>query len=77
MTIHEKIERLTEFSSKSAVSSAAHLGPNFVGAVLRRRSAITTKAAVAIANVLEVDPGWLVDDSKGWPPVRIETSSAA
>jgi len=32
----------------------------------------STVVAAKLARALSVDPGWLIDDSKGWPPVRVE-----
>lgn len=72
MTIHDKIERLTRFASKGAISRAAGLGYTTLNAIVARKSAVTTKTAIALARVLGVDAGWLMDDAKGWPPVRTE-----
>jgi hypothetical protein len=74
MTIHEKLRHLTALSNKSAVAIAAGLSSSSLRAILRRRSALTTKDAVAFSQVLGVDVAWLIDDSKGLPPVRIEAS---
>jgi hypothetical protein len=73
MTIYEKLERLTRFSNKKALAEAAGLGPSALHNILARKGGcITTKTATALARVLGIDAGWLVDDRKPWPPVRDE-----
>lgn len=72
MSIHEKLERLTRFCKKTVVSRAAGLGSGTLDAVLRRRTDVTTRTAIALAGVLSVDAGWLMDESKRWPPIRVE-----
>lgn len=69
MTIHQKLERLLRFSSKTAVSRAAGLGASTLGAILARKSDISVNSASSLACVLEVDAAWLMDDSAGWPVV--------
>jgi plasmid maintenance system antidote protein VapI len=72
MTIHEKLERLTRLMNRKAVCEAAAIGPMTLGNILHRKSSVMAPTALALARVLGVDPGWLIDDSKGWPPVRVE-----
>lgn len=72
MTIHEKLERLTTFCKKTSISRAAGLGAGTLDAILRRRTQVTSKTGIALARVLSVDAGWLLDDAKRWPPVRAE-----
>jgi hypothetical protein len=75
MTIHEKIDRLTKLANRRAVSKAAGLGSSTLGTILRRKAGITTTTATALARVLGIEVGWLVDDSQGWPPVRKEADA--
>ncbi len=76
MTIHEKLDRLTRLHSRQAVSKAAGLYKGALTAILSRKSPISTQAAVGLARAMSVDVAWLIDDSKGWPPVRIEEPEA-
>lgn len=71
MTIHEKLERLTRFASRSAVSKAAGFGTATLATTLARRSGVTTDMAAAFARVLGVDPAWLMDDRRSWPPLMV------
>jgi transcriptional regulator with XRE-family HTH domain len=72
MKPHEKLERLTRLMKQKQVSQAAGLGVTTLTNILRRKSSLAWKTAVSIARVLGVDPAWLMDESKGWPPVRVE-----
>ena len=72
MTIHEKLERITRYSNRSALSRAAGLGPTTLSMILARRSEITVSTAVKLAKTLGVDLNWLVNPEAGWPPVRVE-----
>ncbi|HUO10084.1 MAG TPA: helix-turn-helix transcriptional regulator [Phycisphaerae bacterium] len=74
MTVYEKLKRLTEFCNKSAISKAAGLSSSTLGSILANKPSITIPTAAALARVLRVDVAWLIDDSKGWPPVRVESS---
>jgi hypothetical protein len=77
MTIHEKLRRLTKFSSLQAVSKASGFSPSTLRALLLRESNISTSMASSLADVLEVDRGWLMDDRRGWPPMWSNTPQAA
>jgi transcriptional regulator with XRE-family HTH domain len=76
MTIREKLARLTELANKGAVSRRAGLDRSTLWRILQGKSTPRVEALVALAKVLGVDPGWLVDPSRGWPPVRTEGSKA-
>jgi hypothetical protein len=75
MRAREKLERLTRLHNKSATSLAAGLGHQYLFNVLSGIHNLGARPAVALAKVLEVDPGWLLDDSRGWPPLRIEAGT--
>lgn len=77
MTIREKLARLTELANTSAVSRRAGLDRSTLWRILQGKSAPRVKALIALANALGVDPGWLIDPSRGWPPVRTESAGAA
>jgi hypothetical protein len=70
MTIHEKLHGLLKFSNRKAVCKAAGVSYSSLSSSLMRKSAISSSTATALANVLGVDVGWLVDDSREWPAVR-------
>ncbi len=72
MTFHEKLNRLTQDMHKTKVSIRAGLAPTAISGYLDKGYMPGINIAVRIARALGVDPGWLIDDSKGWPPVRVE-----
>jgi hypothetical protein len=74
MTLHQKLERLTRFCSKRAVSVAAGLGPQYLYNALAEKNEISARSAFALARVLRVDVTWLLDPDQSWPPVRIESA---
>lgn len=76
MTIHEKLTRLTRFGSKSAICKEAGLGITTLTNLLARKSNVTIGTAMALARVLQVDAGWLMNDGAPWPPVRVESAQA-
>ena len=76
MTIHDKLARLTQLSQKATVSKAAGLSPATLYNLIHRRQSVTTRVAVSLARVLSVDVGWLVDDRREWPPVRVDEPEA-
>ena len=73
MTTRQKLERLTKLHNKKATSVAAGLGKQYLFNVLHGLHSLGAKPAVALARVLGVDAGWLLDDARGWPPVRVES----
>jgi DNA-binding XRE family transcriptional regulator len=72
MSIREKLLRLTELHNKAAVAHKAGIHPETFRAILKGRFQPSRETAVALAHALGIDPGWLVDDSRSWPPVRVE-----
>ena len=72
MTILEKLRRLTEDMHKSRVAKRAGLPATALSNYLNRGSIPSACIAARLARALGVDPGWLIDDTRGWPPVRIE-----
>ncbi|HUO07065.1 MAG TPA: helix-turn-helix transcriptional regulator [Phycisphaerae bacterium] len=73
MTLHEKLERLTETANRSAVSRKAGLPATTLNSMLARHSMPTVDTIVKLARALEVDVAWLIDDQKMWPAVRTES----
>jgi transcriptional regulator with XRE-family HTH domain len=74
MTIHDKLARLLEIANRSAVCRKAGLSQPTLPNLLSRRSRPGVDTALKLARALGVDPGWLIDDSKGWPPIRVESA---
>lgn len=74
MDLAEKLSRLmwerqidvAELSRRTGINS--NTVRNYVKPSLHRVP--TAPNGVAIANALEVDPAWLFDDRRGWPPPR-------
>jgi len=71
MTFHEKLRRLLEDMNRTKVARRAGILPTNINNYLRRESVPGIDAALKLARALGIDPGWLIDDSKGWPPVRV------
>jgi transcriptional regulator with XRE-family HTH domain len=71
MTFTEKLRRLTDDRVKQKISLRAGLPSTAISNYLSKGTIPNATTAVQIARALEVDPGWLIDDSKGWPPVRV------
>lgn len=70
MKFRQKLERLTRFANKRKMSIAAGLGANTLYGLVSDGNDASLSTVTAIAKVLGVDVGWLVDDSRGWPPVH-------
>jgi transcriptional regulator with XRE-family HTH domain len=89
MKISEKLHRLLKTHNKTAVAKSAGIHPNTLLLILSGKG-ISLHTASALAAVLGVSLGWLVDDAQGWaqivriPPVEdyasanpLETATAA
>jgi transcriptional regulator with XRE-family HTH domain len=78
MNIHGKLRSLLKNMNKSAVCKSVNLSvATLEGIIGERRSIPNANTALKLARALGVDPGWLIDDSKGWPPVRVEKNEEA
>lgn len=83
MTIPEKLKRLAGMMSPTKLSRRTGLGLTSVHSYINGRSIPRADSALALARGLGVDVQWLLDDSRGWPPVwidevqEVEKSSAA
>ena len=75
MTFAEKLKRLLRDMNISAVARRSCTSATAVHNYLNG-SIPGIDIALRLARVLGVDPGWLIDDSKDWPPVRIDSSDA-
>lgn len=77
MTIHEKLERLLETQNLTKLCGKVDgLKPAAVANILTRKSVPKSDTALRLARALAVDPGWLIDDTQSWPPVRTEKREA-
>jgi transcriptional regulator with XRE-family HTH domain len=65
---HEKLRRLTLDHNRAAVCRRAGLSENSIHRILARKQTPRADVAARIARALGVDPGWLIDDNRGWPP---------
>ncbi len=74
MTLQSKLARLMALYRKRAVAEAAGVSAMTLSNVLSGKHQPTVKTVFGLARVLGVDPGWLLDDAKGWPPVRIHAT---
>jgi transcriptional regulator with XRE-family HTH domain len=70
MSIHEKLARLTETYHRTAVCRRAGLHPTTLWRLLKSNQMPTVEVVLALSRTLGVDPGWLIDDHRNWPPVR-------
>ena len=70
MTIHEKLERLLEYSNKSAVAEAAGITKGALHLLLKEKRTPDLKTVMGLAETLNVSAEWLITDEMDWPPVR-------
>jgi hypothetical protein len=72
MTITEKIKSLMQDRRVNVI--AARVGVHPITLTSYSKGTIPgADVAVKLARALGVEPGWLVDDTRGWPPVRVES----
>jgi hypothetical protein len=76
MSYQQKLKRLMKTSNVAAISREAGLTPRTVWRSLCG-SIPSVQTTVCLARVLGVDVGWLVDDTRDWPPVRVTPSMDA
>jgi transcriptional regulator with XRE-family HTH domain len=77
MSTREKLSKLLEHHNRRSVARAACVTEGTLRGVLAGRHEPRLRTLRALASVLGVDAGWLADDAKQWPPVRIEVSAGA
>lgn len=76
MTFHEKLCRLGETMNKAAISRRAGLPPTAFSSYLAKPETVPRgDIALRFARALNVDLYWLLDDSRGWPPVWVNHSA--
>lgn len=77
MSIHEKLERLTDDRFKTRVARKAGLTANALHAYLKRKQMPRADNALRLARALGVSVEWLIDDTQEWPPIRQEETCAS
>ena len=78
MTIAAKLVRLTEVMNKAALARKAGLPDMAItNIIIRNRQTVRFATAKALAEVLEVDVVWLLDNDQDWPPIRVEQKAVA
>lgn len=72
MTFRQKLEALMSDRTKASVARKADIHPTALTSYLKRGITPGSDVAVRLARALGVDIGWLIDDRRDWPPVRVE-----
>jgi len=72
MTITQKIAALMQDRRQKVVAERIGVHPITLSSY-SKGTIPGADVAAKLARALGVDPGWLIDDARGWPPVRTET----
>jgi transcriptional regulator with XRE-family HTH domain len=72
MTFHQKLARLMRDMNVSAVARRAGISQLTLWKYLHEGRMPMANCVVSLASALGVEAGWLIDDSKPWPPIRVE-----
>jgi hypothetical protein len=75
MEFREKLRRLLINMNVSSIARECRIPAGNIHNYIHRGSIPGIGVAAKLARALGVDPGWLIDNSRGWPPVRVETSA--
>jgi transcriptional regulator with XRE-family HTH domain len=70
MSVQNKLQRLTRLHNQNALARAAGISKSALRDALSGARKPHNGTLLALALALDVDPDWLADDSKSWPPVR-------
>ena len=76
MNIREKLLRLTRLYIKEALAKEAGLCPATIYDCLKGKKNPSRKSCMALARVLGVDAGWLMNDGDDRPPVWVNAPAA-
>jgi len=68
MTLAGKLKHLTRLHNLKAVAQAAEISEFALRAAIHGKRKTRRATIAAIARVLNVDSGWLGDDTRNWPP---------
>jgi len=75
MTFREKLVVLVENMNKSKVSRRAGISPSGISNYIAKTGSIPrADIAARIAKVLGVSVDWMLDDTQGFPAVRVEST---
>jgi transcriptional regulator with XRE-family HTH domain len=77
MTIPQKLERLLADMNRSAVARRAGVAVGVLWKITALKRTPRADVAARLARALGVDAGWLIDDTRGWPPVRIRSTHSS
>jgi transcriptional regulator with XRE-family HTH domain len=75
MQIAQKLRRLLTPYKRTVVAKAAGVTPQTLRNVLAGHKSPTLHTLRGVAHVLGVDLGWLIDDAREWPPVRVQPAT--
>ncbi|HMO25456.1 MAG TPA: helix-turn-helix transcriptional regulator [Tepidisphaeraceae bacterium] len=70
MTFTEKLRRLMKMHRPKMVAQVAGVSRATMAALVAGKHQPMIGTANAIARAVGVDVGWLIDDTRDWPPVR-------
>jgi transcriptional regulator with XRE-family HTH domain len=74
MTITQKIAALMQDRRQKVIAERIGVHPITLSSYTKG-TIPGADVAAKLARALGVDPGWLIDDLRGWPPARVETSA--
>jgi len=75
VTLEQKLTRLMRPYRIKVIAKLAGISAHTIRNVLRRKNDPSLDTLNGLANALGVEVGWLVDESKGWPPPRVQPAS--
>ena len=75
MTFQQKMQALMQDRKHSVVAKRVGVHPITLASYINHGAMPAANIAARIAKSLGVDPGWLIDDARDWPPIRVESPS--
>ncbi len=72
MLLHQKLNHLLKPYKYTEIARTAGLSFPTIHNILTRKRAPTLDTIKKLCDAMGVDVGWFIDDSKGWPPVRVQ-----
>lgn len=74
MTFRDKLKALMWDRKQSVVARRVGVHPITYASYIKHGAVPSAEILFKISRVLGVSADWLLDDSAGWPPVRVEPS---